>query len=88
LAPVEQHLRHLLDELSAAIKRARHHEDREELTRLQGAVEGRLQGAEDEDEHSGLVDALEKAEIRFESEHPTLAESLRQAIEVLSAAGI
>lgn len=84
---MEQHLRHLLDELSAAIKRARHHEDREELTRLQGAVEGRLQG-DGVEEHSGLIDALEKAEIRFESDHPSLAESLRQAIQSLSSAGI
>jgi hypothetical protein len=84
---VEQHLRHLLDELSAAIGRAKRHEEREELTRLHGEVEGRLQGA-DENEHSGLVDALEKAEVRFESDHPTLAESLRQAIQALSSAGI
>ena len=84
---MEQHLRHLLDELSAAIKRARHHEDREELARLQDAVEGRLQG-DGVEEHSGLIDALEKAEIRFESDHPSLAESLRQAIQSLSSAGI
>jgi hypothetical protein len=84
---VEQHLRHLLDEISAAIGRTKAHEDREELTRLQGQVEGRLEGADDE-EHSGLVDSLEKAEIRFESDHPTLVESLRQAIQALSSAGI
>jgi hypothetical protein len=84
---VEQHLRHLLDELSAAIARARGHEDREELTRLRGAVEARVEGG-DPEEHPHLVDALEKAEIRFESEHPTLAESLRQAVQALSSAGI
>jgi hypothetical protein len=84
---VEQHLRHLLDELQAAIGRAKRNDDREELTRLRGEVEGRLH-RRDQDEHSGLIDALEKAEIRFESDHPTLAQSLRQTIEVLSAAGI
>jgi hypothetical protein len=84
---VEQHLRHLLDELGAAIGRARHREDKEELTRLQGAVEARLRGG-GEAEHSGLIDALEKAEIRFESDHPTLAQSLRQAVQSLSSAGI
>jgi Domain of unknown function (DUF4404) len=84
---VEQHLRRLLDELSGAIGRTRRHEDREELTRLQGEVESRLEGT-GEKQHSGLVKALEKAEIRFESEHPTLGEALRDAIEVLSAAGI
>jgi hypothetical protein len=84
---VEHHLRHLLDELSAAIGRAKHDEEREELTRLQGAVKGRLEGG-GRDDHSGLLDGLEKAEIQFESEHPTLTESLRQAIQALSSAGI
>lgn len=84
---MEQHLRHLLDELSAAIGRARHPEERDELTRLHGEVEGRL-GRSGEGEHPGLVDALEKAEVRFESDHPTLAQSLRQAIQSLSSAGI
>jgi uncharacterized protein DUF4404 len=84
---VEQHLRHLLDELSAAVNRSKRHEEREELTRLHGEVESRLEAA-DAEEHSGLVGALEKAEMRFEAEHPSLAEALRDAIEVLSAAGI
>ena len=85
---MEQHLRYLLDELSAAIKRSKHHEEREELTRLHQKVERRLERAEAQEEHSGLVDALEKAEIQFESDHPTLAGSLRQAIQALSSAGI
>ena len=84
---MEQNLRHLLDELSAAIHRSKRKEEREELTRLHEEVESRLKAVEEE-EHSGLVDALEKAEIRFESEHPTLAKALRGAVEVLSAAGI
>jgi hypothetical protein len=84
---VEHHLRHLLDELSAAIKRTKGPEEREELTRLLGAVENRL-GGDDSGEPAGLLDGLEKAEIRFESDHPTLAESLRQAIQALSSAGI
>jgi hypothetical protein len=79
-------MRHLLDELSAAIGRTKGDKERAELTRLLGAVEGRLQGADDE--HARLVDSLEKAEIRFESDHPSLAESLRQAIQSLSSAGI
>jgi hypothetical protein len=85
--PVEQHLRHLLDELSAAIGRTKGHEEREELTRLQGAIEERLEGPDD-DERTGLVDWLEKAEIRFESDHPSLGQSLRQAIQSLSSSGI
>jgi hypothetical protein len=84
---VENYLRHLLDEISAALGRAKH-DDREELARLQGAVEGRLEGEAGDDDHSGLLDSLEKAEIRFEADHPTLAESLRQAIQGLSSSGI
>jgi hypothetical protein len=83
---VENHLRHLLDEISAAMGRARQ-PDKEELTRLHGAVEGRLEGRDDDD-HTGLLDSLEKAEIRFEADHPTLAQSLRQAIQGLSSSGI
>ena len=94
---MEQHLRHLLDELSAAIGRTKDHGEREELTRLHGAVEQHLEatGADDGDaadrddgDDSGLVDIFEKAEIRFESDHPSLAESLRQAIQSLSSAGL
>jgi Domain of unknown function (DUF4404) len=85
---VEQHLRHLLDELKAAIGRTTEgHEDREELTRLHGEVESRL-AAGDDDDHNGLVDRLEKAEIRFESDHPSLGASLRQAVQSLTAGGI
>jgi hypothetical protein len=83
---VEQHLRHLLDELSAAIGRTKDHRDREELTRLQGAVEQHLDATGTDE--GGLVDVFEKAEIRFESDHPSLAESLRQAIQSLTATGI
>ena len=84
---MEQNLRRLLDELSGAIGRTRRHEDREELTRLQGEIESQLEAKSDK-ERSGFVGALEKAELRFESEHPTLGEALRDAIEVLSAGGI
>ena len=94
---MDNHLRHLLDELSTAIGRAKHREEREELTRLRGVVEERLAVEEAppreeehprEDEHQSLLDSLEKAEIRFEADHPTLTESVRQAIQALSSAGI
>jgi len=87
---VEQHLRHLLDELKAAIGRTKEDdESREELTRLHRAVESRLQAEQSGDEeHNGLVDRLEKAEIRFETDHPSLGASLRQAVQSLTAGGI
>ncbi|HEY4409265.1 MAG TPA: DUF4404 family protein [Acidimicrobiia bacterium] len=85
---MEQHLRHLLDELKAAIGRTTEgDQSREELTRLHGDVERRLESGEDE-EHNGLVDRLEKAEIRFESDHPSLGASIRQAVQSLTAGGI
>ena len=65
--------------------RTRRHEDQEELSRLHGEVESGLAG---QGERSRLVGALEQAELRFESEHPTLGKALRDAIEVLSAGGI
>jgi hypothetical protein len=86
---VEQHLRHLLDELSAAIGRTKEaHEDREELTRLQGAVEQHLEGTGGDEDREGLIGWLEKTEVRFESDHPSLGASVRQAIQSLSATGI
>lgn len=88
---MEQHLRRLLDELSAAIGRSKHHDEREDLSGLHGAVERRLAQVESEEageEHSSLVDRLEEAEVRLETEHPTLAEALRDAIQALSSAGI
>jgi hypothetical protein len=85
---VEEHLRHLRDELQAAIGRTDEgQEDREELTRLHGAVESRLEGGGDDDE-GGLVAWLEKTEIRVESDHPSLGASIRQAIQSLTAGGL
>jgi Domain of unknown function (DUF4404) len=90
LQPVEDDLRHLLDELSAAIERTREgHEDRAELTRLVDAVEQRLRGkvAGEEDRHH-LVETLEGAALRFEADHPALGGAIRRAVDALSAAGI
>lgn len=83
---VEHHLRHLLDELSAAIGRSRE-DDRVELTRLRSGVESRL-GEVDPEEHHSLIESLERAETQFEAEHPSLAQSIRQALISLSSAGI
>ena len=88
---MEQNLRHLLDELKAAIGRTKQSDDREELTRLHGELEIRLAGSgegEGQEEYDSLVDRLENAEIRFESEHPSLGASIRQAVQSLTAGGI
>jgi hypothetical protein len=120
LRAVEEHLKHLLDELSAAIRRTDDEDHRRELTRLHGEIERRLDvgaagvqaggqlvtgpGAGGPgvvpgtpatpntgpagDDHDGLVDRLESAELRFEAEHPSLGASIRQAIQSLPAGGI
>lgn len=88
---VEQDLQRLLDELSAAIERARRRgddADREELHRLVEAVERRLHSDAPPEDHPKLIAALEQAELRFEAEHPVLGETIRRAIHALSAAGI
>lgn len=86
---MEQDLRRLLDELDAAIDRSRvGDEDHAELTRLVEAVNRRLQETPDAEDQDSLLDAMERGATRFEGEHPTLADALRRAINVLSSAGI
>lgn len=90
LGGVEDDLRRLLTELSAAIDRTQTgYPDREELARLLAAVEQRLQKEEaPAEEHHRLLDSLRAAEGRFEAEHPVLGSAIQQAIQVLSSAGI
>jgi DNA-binding MarR family transcriptional regulator len=86
---MEKDLRHLLDELRAAIHRTRDgDEERAELNRLADAVERRLNEGTDEEEHHGLIEKLEEATLRFEVVHPTLGEAILRAVDALSAAGI
>jgi len=82
---MEQHTRRLLNEISEAMERAKD-EDREELVRLHRAVERHVQGSGGD--QAGLVNSLEMAEVRFEVDHPTLAQSIRQVLESLSSSGI
>jgi Domain of unknown function (DUF4404) len=83
---VESHLRHLLDEVSTALGRARP-EDRQELTALHSTVEAELAGEQSSGRH-GFSTSLERAESRFESDHPKLAGAIRQTLQALSDAGI
>jgi hypothetical protein len=82
---MEQHLRRLIDEISKVMERAKE-EDREELARLRGDVQRHAEGSGGD--QSGLVDSLETAEVRFEVDHPALAQSIRQVLESLSSSGI
>ncbi|MGH2578756.1 MAG: DUF4404 family protein [Actinomycetota bacterium] len=86
---MEDDLRRLLNELSAAIERTQaNDEDRAELVRLLAAVEHRLGVDVPGEDHRRLIQALRTAEVRFESDHPRLGDALRQAVQALSAAGI
>lgn len=86
---VEQDLQRLLDELSAAIGRTRQGDaDQDELRRLVDAIEHRLQSDAAAEEQPKLIEALRRAEVRFEADHPVLGETIRRAIDALSAAGI
>ena len=86
---MEDDLRRLLNELSAAVQRTQESdEDRAELVRLVEAVERRLEADVPPEDHPRLVHALKSAEVRFESDHPQLGDALRQAVQALSAAGI
>jgi hypothetical protein len=86
---MEKDLRHLLDELRAAIQRTGEgDEERAELNRLANDVERRLNESGGEEEHHGLIEKLEQATLRFEVEHPTLGEAILRAVNALSAAGI
>ena len=85
---VEQDLQRLLDELSAAIGRTRQGDaDQDELRRLVDAIEHRLQSDAAAEEQPKLIEALRRAEVRFEADHPVLGETIRRAIDALSAAG-
>ncbi len=84
---MEEHLRRLMHEISVAMGRAKD-EDREELTRLHGVVQGHLEGSDDGDDRANLVGSLEQAETRFEVDHPRLASAIQQALETLSSSGI
>jgi hypothetical protein len=81
---MEQHMRRLIDEISKAMERAKE-EDREELARLRRDVQRHVEGSGDQ---GGLVDSLEVAEVRFEVDHPALAQSIRQVLDSLSSSGI
>ena len=91
---MEDDLRRLLDELSAAIERTREgDEDRAELARLVDAVEQLLHAQDADDgpgreEHHRLVETLQGAAVRFEAVHPALGGAIRRAVDALGAAGI
>ena len=82
---MQEPLEQLLADLRTAIDEA---EDgtgnREELARLVGQVERRLQ----EEDDDGVVDDLREEVTRFEVTHPSLANAIGRAADALSALGL
>jgi len=78
-------LQKLLHELRDAIDAAEHGADnREELARLAGEVERRLEESDDDNVVENLRDEVR----RFEVSHPHLADAIGRAADALSALGL
>ncbi|MGK2950510.1 MAG: DUF4404 family protein [Acidimicrobiales bacterium] len=79
--PLETLLAHLKDAIEAAEAGA---DNDDELARLAGEVERRLQ----EEDHEGVVDELRDEVTKFEASHPSLAAAIGRAADALSAIGL
>ena len=84
---MDLHLQHLRAEIAEALDRVRGKDERDELATLDEHVAATLDDAEQADEH-GLRNALSRAETRFEADHPSLADAIRQTLHALSDAGL
>jgi hypothetical protein len=84
----EDELRELLNQLDARLRQARSldAEERRQLTTVLKDIERALARNEPaDDSHEPRLEALAA---RFESDHPSIAEVLRQIIDLLGKAGI
>jgi hypothetical protein len=52
------------------------------------ALRGEVDKALETDDHEGLSDRLEEDAVAFESDHPSLAQTIRGVIDALSAGGL
>lgn len=80
----------LMAELKAAIADLEEgHGDRELVADLAGRVERRLDAeAEAHDDDDTLSEDLHEGAVRFESDHPRLADALRRVVDGLGGLGI
>jgi hypothetical protein len=79
--PLEQLLADLKSAIDASGAGA---ENKDELARLAGEVERRL----NDDDPEGVVDELREEVTRFEVSHPKLAAAIGRAADALSAIGL
>ncbi len=82
---MQEPLEQLLADLKTAIDASEDGADnKDELARLAGEVERRL----NDDDPEGLVDELREEVTRFEVSHPRLAAAIGRAADALSAIGL
>lgn len=81
----DQDLEGLLDELRTAVTDTAGLAD-DDRTRLSGII-GRIEDAVEEERH-GVLDQIEDAVHRFETEHVTVVDVLNRIANALSAGGI
>lgn len=87
---MDEQLRNALDEIQSAIRRfeADGVIDDDERSQLRALTDKLGTALEDADEHEGLTDNLEEAAIRFEGRHPTVAATIRSAVDTLTGLGM
>ncbi len=87
---MEEPLASLLARLKSEIEQGEHGDlDRDELARLAGDVERRLEADHDAEHHDdSLGDDLREGVGRFEASHPDLAAGIRRAADALGGLGL
>jgi hypothetical protein len=85
---IQQHIVTLHERLSRLDRNALDSRTRESLILLLGDVTRLLGTPSLDDEDLPLTERLEGLAVRFEAEHPSVGEAVRQLIDALSKAGI
>lgn len=90
-AGMDDELRSALDEFQTSIREFEadgqiDDDERAHLRDLLERIETLLE--EEPDEHHGLVDQLEESAIKFEGRHPTVAATIRSAVDTLTGLGM
>lgn len=86
---MEEPLASLLARLKSEIEQGEHGDlDRDELARLAGEVERRLEADHPRHHDDGLGDELREGVGRFEASHPDLAAGIRRAADALGGLGL
>jgi hypothetical protein len=85
---IQQHIASLHERLARLDRAAVDSRTRESLLLLLGDLTRLLGSPSLEDEDRPLTERLEILAVRFEAEHPSVGEAVRQLIDALAKAGI